>query len=551
MKKNPASENSTVVHESLQWLWSVGVREICLCPGGRNAPFVVALENKTPFKIHLGFDERATGFYALGLAQNGQRPVAVIVTSGTAVAELLPAVMEAHYTRTPLVVISADRPSRMRGTGAPQTVEQVGIFTSYVERCVDMEGEFVAPPWQQQTTLHLNICFDEPLVGLSDSPDRPVSLSDSPYRPVSGSDSLDRPFVLGDIANTTVGNNFELEGRARFQEDLENSHAVEAAWMRFCKNSKKALVFVSTLTSSEVPAVRQWLERWPGWVYAECTSGLREIKHAGLICSGEKRVQQMLASGEVDSVIRIGGVPTARAWRNLEKSETPVFSLSRRPFSGLSRGEFFCVSLENILPKLGLPHFDETVLTAARAKDMFYSQHRQELLTRYPQSEPAMVQALSRQILADTSRGAVYIGNSLPIREWDSFAERNQPVFVQANRGANGIDGQLSSALGFLQPQRTLWVVLGDLTTLYDANALWFWQKNSQPLKLVVINNQGGKIFERLFNKNIFYNEHRIHFSEWAKMWGLPADDCIELQPSDEQTKNFWSDHDQLWEKKL
>ena len=157
-------KNSTVVKKSLDWLWSVGVREICLCPGGRNSPFVVALEHDSPFQIHTGFDERAVGFFALGRAQNSLAPVAIIVTSGTAVAELLPAVMEAHYTQTPLVVISADRPQRMRGTGAPQTVDQVGIFTTYVENCVDMEGEFIEPSWKQLTTLHLNICFDEPLI---------------------------------------------------------------------------------------------------------------------------------------------------------------------------------------------------------------------------------------------------------------------------------------------------------------------------------------------------------------------------------------------------
>jgi 2-succinyl-5-enolpyruvyl-6-hydroxy-3-cyclohexene-1-carboxylate synthase len=524
-------KNASVVKKSLEWLWSAGVREICLCPGGRNSPFVVALEKENPFQIHTGFDERAVGFYALGRAQKTQSPVAVIVTSGTAVAELLPAVMEAFYTRTPLVVISADRPRRMRGTGAPQTVEQVGIFTSYVEKCVDMEGDFIEPQWKQHTTMHLNICFDEPLLDAEgETFQRPVAI------PNTMPDT-----VTGGWPPVSIANNPS-------QEPKVPSLEAEAAWMQFRKKSQRALVVVSTLTTSEIPVVRKWLARWPGWVYAEGTSGLREMPHPGMILSGDKRVQQMLSLGQVDSVIRFGGVPTARAWRNLEKLDIPVYSLSRRPFAGLSRGEFFCVHLEETLIKLTPPLFDEKYFESAKEKDSFYLQKRQELLARYPQSEPALVHSLSRQILADGNRGSVYVGNSLPIREWDGFATREAEILVQANRGANGIDGQLSTALGFLQPQKTLWVLLGDLTTLYDANALWFWQKTPHPLKLVVLNNSGGKIFERLYNKKIFYNEHRIHFEEWAKMWGLPKNDCIELVPSDEQTQQFWRDDDQLWE---
>ena len=507
--------NASVVKNSLQWLWSVGVREICLCPGGRNSPFVVALEKDSAFVIHSGFDERATGFYALGRSQNTQSPVAVIVTSGTAVAELLPAVMEAHYTRTPLIVISADRPRRMRGTGAPQTVDQVGIFTTYVESCVDMEGEFVEPAWQMDSSLHMNICFDEPLISNE---------------------------------NALLKINKVNSAKPTYKNPSASSLEAETAWVNFRKKSQRAVVFVSTLTASEIPVVRQWLERWPGWIYAEGTSGLREMQHTGMILSGDKRVQQMLASGAVDSVIRFGGVPTARAWRNLEKSDLPVFSLSRRPFSGLSRGEFFCVNLEDTLPKLATPLFDEKFFAAAKEKDTFYLQKRQALLARYPQSEPALVHALSQQIAADADCGTVYVGNSLPIREWDGFAVRDKNIFIQANRGANGIDGQLSTALGFLQPKKNLWVLLGDLTTLYDANALWFWQKQPYPLKLVVLNNSGGKIFERLFNKKIFYNEHKIHFSDWAKMWSLPSGSCTELEPSEEQTQNFWLDDDRLWE---
>ena len=505
-------KNAQIVQKSLEWMWSVGVREICLCPGGRNSPFVVSLEKESQFEVQCGFDERATGFFALGRAQNTRRPVAVIVTSGTAVAELFPAVMEAFYTQTPLVVISADRPRRMRGTGAPQTVEQVGLFNQYVEKCVDMEEEFVLPAWSQSYAIHLNICFDEPLV------DGPVIWS-----PPSSSESPS----------------------PRYSSLID----IQTSWNEFRKKSQRALVLVSTLaTLDEREAVRAWLKRWSGWVYAEGTSGLREMPHPGMIVSGDRRVQQMLQKGEIDSVIRFGGVPTARAWRNLEALSVPVFSLSQRPFAGLSRGLSFFASLEQTLSQLAPPLFDEKFFISSKEKDFQLAEQKQKLLNLYPQSEPGLFHQLSKEIAQDAKRGSVYVGNSLPIREWDGFAIREKEIPICANRGANGIDGQLSTALGFLQKQKTLWVILGDLTTLYDANALWFWQKSKDPLKLVVINNSGGKIFERLFQKKIFYNEHKIEFSDWARQWNFPQADLVEIVPSDEQTKAFWAQYDGLWD---
>ena len=139
-------------------------------------------------------------------------------------------------------------------------------------------------------------------------------------------------------------------------------------------------------------------------------------------------------------------------------------------------------------------------------------------------------------------------------------AQTENPQWVKANRGANGIDGQLATALGFLEAQKDLWILLGDLTTLYDSNALWFWQKNPHPMKLVVINNQGGRIFERLFNNKAFYNEHNVPFAPWAEQWSLPyvryqneqswatADSYLmEVAPDPAQTGLFWREYDQLW----
>ncbi len=153
---------------------AAGIQEYVVCAGARNLGLVVALteyaehEEAGAIRVFSHFEERAAGFFALGRAMDTGAPCAVVTTSGTAVAELLPAVMEAHYQKRPLVVISADRPIRFRGTGAPQAVEQVEIFGKYVERCEDID-------WQDDLTLfdgwsglapwQLNICLEEDEAG--------------------------------------------------------------------------------------------------------------------------------------------------------------------------------------------------------------------------------------------------------------------------------------------------------------------------------------------------------------------------------------------------
>lgn len=132
---------------------SLGVRDFCVCAGSRNAPLLAALADASVYSF---VDERAAAFFALGRIKRDGLPVAVVTTSGTAVAELLPAAVEAYYSGLPLVLITADRPARFRGTGAPQSIEQLGIFGVYA--ATDAEA------WDRRRPLHLNIEFEEPLI---------------------------------------------------------------------------------------------------------------------------------------------------------------------------------------------------------------------------------------------------------------------------------------------------------------------------------------------------------------------------------------------------
>jgi 2-succinyl-5-enolpyruvyl-6-hydroxy-3-cyclohexene-1-carboxylate synthase len=143
--------NLDVARRIIDDVRALGVADFCICSGSRNAPLIAVVGSAYSF-----IDERSAAFFAIGRARRDDRPVAVITTSGTAVAELLPAAVEAYYSGTPIVLITADRPARYRGTGAPQAIEQESIFGVYAARS--------AFDWNRRMALHINVEFDEPLL---------------------------------------------------------------------------------------------------------------------------------------------------------------------------------------------------------------------------------------------------------------------------------------------------------------------------------------------------------------------------------------------------
>jgi len=144
--------NIAVAREILDRVRRAGVTDFCVCGGSRNAPLLAVVSGP----VYTFIDERSAAFFALGRAKRDGRPVAVITTSGTAAAELLPAAVEAYYSGVPLLLITADRPARYRGTGAPQAIEQIGLFGRYAETDLDR--------WSRRGPLHVNVEFDEPLI---------------------------------------------------------------------------------------------------------------------------------------------------------------------------------------------------------------------------------------------------------------------------------------------------------------------------------------------------------------------------------------------------
>ncbi len=514
-----------------------GVEDFVLCAGSRNSPLLAILGSASGLDLFSHFEERSGAFFALGRARAKDRPVAIVTTSGTAVAECLPAVIEARYSGVPLVVVSADRPRRYRGTGAPQSIEQVGIFGPYAATLDLEKGEGLdLSAWSGREPLHLNLCLDEPL--------------------------LEAPALALDFESPPA-----LPSR-----DLVDLTAARREAQAFLARSRRPLVLVGALAAADRPAVAEFLADLGAPVWAEAISGLRENPALGdvLLASSER----MLGRVGADAVLRLGGVPTCRYWRDLEALGLPVLSISSEPFSGSPGSRLLRAPVGALIASL---EFSGVAPDAAlRTLDRAAAERLRELYSRFPESEPALMHKLSRRI---PTGSRIFLGNSLAIREWDLAADRRDRGFdCRANRGANGIDGEVSTFLGLVDEARSNWGIFGDLTSLYDLAAPWILPQlieggRDPELRIVVVNNGGGRIFSRLpairrhvpdrVRRRFFECEHPLDFEGWAKLWdlgyelstqGLPPHEpgfrqgILELRPDAEQSEAFWREAAAFWD---
>lgn len=531
---------ATMKSESLDVLWQVclnkGIEECVICAGARNIPILESLErieDQGKLRVFSHFEERDAGFFALGRTMESNAPCAVVTTSGTAVGELLPAVIEAHYQGRPLVLITADRPRYFRGSGAPQAIEQEGIFGEYVEGSDDVaSGDSVCllDTWSGQKPWHINLCID------LEKRENPLDCAIKE----GARQAIVRPSV----------------------QDL-------ALFLR--EKGDSLLVVVGGLDLWEREEVYYFLEKTGLPCVADGASGLREMLGNQVLIAPQKR----LACQAPEAILRLGSVPVERFWRDLEQNEDiDVFSVHRSGYSGLARPSR-CIEgrVDQVLRSLGSGakiHSRMDWLTHQK-KDRAY---QEELLERYPESEPALMRAFSS--MASLSQ-AVYLANSSVVRLWGEFGQREVPYpCVQAARGANGIDGQIAHWLGATAHREDAWGLFGDLTSLYSLSApALLSQVESRGRVLGILNNGGGRLFERLPLFSALSKKTRqrvvhtcqVDFSHWAALWGMKyamvhsfSDfDILEehlgaevplmlsLIPNREQTQLFWEAHQKIF----
>ncbi|HEX5088091.1 MAG TPA: 2-succinyl-5-enolpyruvyl-6-hydroxy-3-cyclohexene-1-carboxylic-acid synthase [Nocardioides sp.] len=431
-------------------LVAAGVREVVLAPGSRNAPLAFAAYDAAEagwFRLHTRIDERTAGFLALGLTKTGSR-AAVVCTSGTAVANLHPAVLEAHHAHVPLVVVTADRPARLRGTDANQTTDQVGVFGRLVATTdLDVDGP-VEPIGRG--LLHLNVQLDDPLV----PPDR--------WQP-------------GELRRKTSH---------RFRSGPASSFMLPLG--------PRTVVVAGDDAGPEARA----LARSAGWpLLAEPTSGARTgpaLRTYRLLLSTE-------LADQVERVVLFGHPTLSRpVQRLLSRPDVAVFDAApswTRPYAVTP------VDLDVDVDDLDEVD-DPTWLAAWQAADASVSRQLDRLVdeagfTAYHVAD-AVARALPRQ-------GLLVVGASNPIRDLDLMApsyEIGSRRKVIANRGLSGIDGTISTAVGAALGRETQvrnLALMGDVTFLHDANGLVLGPDEPRPdLTIVVANDDGGSIFATL-----------------------------------------------------
>lgn len=523
--------NQMLAIKVIQECVSAGIRHFCFCPGNRNSPLFFALQSQSNLEVFFWYEERSAAFFALGKSRSFQEPVAVITTSGTAAGELLPAVMEAYYTNTPIVLITADRPRCYRGSGAPQAAEQVGLYGLYAEFCLDVEGteNFSLANWSKHKPVHLNICFDEPLEAFP-------------------------PPIYQFSERKHIPHFHDVSKKEEVQKWLNEHH--------------RPLCIIGTLLQKDQKAIKEFLLKLNAPTYIESTSGLREdpdLQPLRITC--RENIFEISENTDylIDGILRIGGVPTLRFWRDLEKykGKLDLLNLSHLPFSGLSWADNVYVDLHHFLPSC-LPVFvNKGVYEDWHEVDQLYQNSLVDLMKEEPHSEVSLIRRLSNSI---PSNSLIYLGNSLPIREWDLGACSTYNNFsIKASRGLNGIDGQISTFLGECRKDRANWGIFGDLTSLYDFAAPWILNVFSDfCINIVIVNNYGGQIFMHKFpdpSCRNFTCPHELNFQSFAQFWSLSYE-CwqkipqhvpdkglriIELVPDPLSTKRFWEKHKKIF----
>ncbi len=510
-----------------------GLKNVVICPGSRSTPLAYAFARNSQIKLWMHLDERSAAFFALGMAKASGLPVALVCTSGTAAANFFPAVVEADYSRVPLLVLTADRPPELREIGAPQAIDQLRMYGVYTRWFMEMAlpeasnemlryvrtvagRAFATAANAPAGVVHLNFPLREPLV--------PAPISGQPLHPLGQRDVIawhgredGKPYVRA----------------AQVQVSLNPS--------QIALTEKRRGLIICGSTSQFNPEFNQAIGQlsarlgWP--ILADPLSGLRHLPEQGLVIDNYDaflRNPALVQKLAPDFVLRFGAMPTSKplllflkqypaieSWvvDNGNNWQDPTALASRMwqidPIA-------FCkaIQTETNTDYSWLESWQSAAKLTARAIEQVMNE-TSEL------SEPKVFAELS-QILPENS--TLYVGNSMPVRDLDTFfRNRPQAVKIFGNRGANGIDGLVSSALGAAAADQTspMVLILGDISFYHDMNGLLAAKQHKINATIIVLNNDGGGIFSFLPQANfpdnfeqLFGTPHGLDFEPVSQIYG-------------------------------
>jgi len=474
------SNSTKLAYSLLRQLIEVGVSDFVISPGSRNAPLAIALgeaASKEIIDLHIKIDERGAAYYALGISKASNNYVAVICTSGTAAANFHPAALEAFHSNNKLLLITADRPARLRRTGANQTTDQVNIYP--VIKTHDFAAEIDIKKLLTGGVVHLNVQFDEPLVE-NEKTDWLTGLKIL---------SLDKENKIS--GKLEVGSGVLIIGhdRAGYSVSEVNNFVSKLNWPVICEDP---------------------------------ISFPQSIAHTSLFLS-DPQIASKLAP---ENVIVIGRTTLSRSTNTFISLAKKVIVIDPRTADIDSKREADLI-LKALPNEIVSAKADESIWR--EASDAAAIQ-----LENLTWSEQLVVTTIC-ELLPDES--ALFVGSSRPVRDIEAFAHPRSGVSVFANRGLAGIDGNISTAFGITNEFEKTTAILGDLTFLHDISALT--NATVGNLRIFVIDNNGGGIFSTLPQaktsnfEQLFGTPHNLDLRKVIAGFGVAVNNVtslIELQ---------------------
>jgi 2-succinyl-5-enolpyruvyl-6-hydroxy-3-cyclohexene-1-carboxylate synthase len=498
----PASDTYKLLGAFVDELARCGMRDACTSPGSRSTPLLLSLAREERLRCHSHIDERCAGFFALGLAKASGLPVAITCTSGTAVAELLPAVVEAYEARVPLIVLSADRPPELREVGAGQAIDQLKIFGDFAkwffevgthdatsERMRWMRALACRTWWTalegRPGVVHLNFPLREPLV-CEKLPD------------ARGEERPDwKPYVRRPSQGLSTGSDADSVSRPAMSTLLE---AIDP-----CRRG----VVVAGRHERTTPlgqAAARFCERvgWP--LLADPMSGARRGSAAVAHYDALLRESELFSEHPPELVLRIGDLPVSKPLRTWLAGLTDVRQIALDP-EGAWQDPASVVSdsvavepasaLNALTHMLDASHaIDPDWLAGWRGADERAAEAILGVLAASECSDPSVAAELGVLLPQEAT---LFVASSMAIRDIETFwPVRPDPPRVLCNRGANGIDGTVSSAFGVAAACGPVVLLIGDVALAHDIGGLLAAKRLGLKLTIVLLNNEGGGIFDFL-----------------------------------------------------
>jgi len=511
-----------------EWV-RLGVAHAVVSPGSRSTPMAIALASNPKIALHVFHDERSASFAALGIGLQSGVPAVLLCTSGTAAAQFFAAVIEANYAHVPLLVCTADRPPELQGVGAPQTINQTNLYGTFVRKFIDagLADDAKSSKWRaiardafsatvgvNRGPCHVNFPFREPLVGVAGV--LPAVDAHSPVR------------VSADVATASERKKLSLALRAE-------------RGLIIAGNGIDQPRFILELAAKL---------KWP--VVADPRSNCRvapESSHGATVVSCADvvlRHQPSAESLQPTVVVRIGDPPVSKVVNQwLAKCGAEQIAITQQPslidpdkvvtthivgsinelFMEMSRGADVRSETEWIS---SWKHSEKMARTALGGK----------FAEQVQLTEPLCAVTVSESVAIGSS---VVVSSSMPVRDLEWFAPARDGLRVFSNRGVNGIDGVVSTAVGIaLSSKAPTALLIGDIAVLHDSNGLLNLVKRDVRMKIIVVDNEGGGIFSFLPQaeamegaqfEQLFGTPHSVDFESLAKAHGIPF---IWVQTADE-----------------